>query len=46
MRYYPAHRFSIAFQVNTSVGRALGRPQGAWLNTFAAIVIRTLAKAP
>jgi D-alanyl-D-alanine carboxypeptidase len=40
MRYFPEHGISAAFQVNTSVGRAVGRPVGAILQQIAEAVVR------
>jgi D-alanyl-D-alanine carboxypeptidase len=44
MRYYPQHRFAIALQFNTSVGRAIGRNPGMVLQDLAAIVAASLPK--
>jgi D-alanyl-D-alanine carboxypeptidase len=44
MRYYPERRFAVAFQVNTSVGRALGRSPGAVAQELAAIVASWLGR--
>ncbi len=38
MRFFPADGFAIALQVNTSVGRALGRPAGAMVAALAEVV--------
>jgi D-alanyl-D-alanine carboxypeptidase len=38
VRYYPQHRFAIALQFNTSVGRAIGANPGTILQSLAAIV--------
>jgi D-alanyl-D-alanine carboxypeptidase len=38
MRYFPADRFAIAVQFNTSAPRALGRSPGSILNALAAII--------
>ncbi|MFC1543693.1 serine hydrolase domain-containing protein [Gemmatimonadota bacterium] len=46
MRYYPEHRFAVAFQANTSVGRALGRSTGAIVDEFARIVIEEIGRPP
>ena len=35
MRYYPEHRIAVAFQVNTSVPRAVGRGPGAAVEALA-----------
>jgi D-alanyl-D-alanine carboxypeptidase len=43
MRYYPNHRFAVALQFNTSVGRSIGRNAGAVLQELAAIVADALA---
>jgi D-alanyl-D-alanine carboxypeptidase len=40
MRYFPEHGFSVAFQVNTSDGRAVGRPVGAIVQQIAEAVVR------
>jgi D-alanyl-D-alanine carboxypeptidase len=39
MRYYPAHRMAVAFQVNTSGGRILQGGMAAAINTLAAAVL-------
>jgi D-alanyl-D-alanine carboxypeptidase len=44
VRYYPAQRFAIALQFNTSVAGAIGRNTGAVLQDLAAIVAATLAQ--
>ena len=38
VRYYPQHRFAVAIQFNTSVGRSIGRNPGAVLQELAALV--------
>lgn len=38
MRFFPADGFAIALQVNTSVGRSLGRPAGAMVAALAEVV--------
>ena len=43
MRYYPDHRFAVALQFNTSVGRAIGRNPGTLLHGFARTVAAALA---
>jgi D-alanyl-D-alanine carboxypeptidase len=40
MRYFPEHGIAVAFQVNTSTGRAVGRPVGAIVQQIAEIVAR------
>ena len=40
--YYPAYRFAVAVQVNTSVPRSLGRPMGAIVSELAEVVIDSL----
>lgn len=40
MFYFPDHRIAVAVQVNTSVGRALGRPLGRFALELAEIVIQ------
>ena len=41
-RYYPAQKFAVAFQMNTSTRGALGRPQGAVVSEIA----RRMIEAP
>jgi D-alanyl-D-alanine carboxypeptidase len=43
MMYFPEKRFAIAVQVNTSVGKDLGKPLGRMLVDLAAIVGRSTA---
>jgi D-alanyl-D-alanine carboxypeptidase len=43
MRYYPNHRFAVALQFNTSVGRSIGRNAGVVLQELAAIVAEGLS---
>ena len=43
MRYFPDHRFAVAVQFNTSVGRSIGRAPGAVLQDVAAMVAANLA---
>jgi D-alanyl-D-alanine carboxypeptidase len=45
VRYFPAHRFAVALQVNTSAGRPFGRPPGAVLQDIAQIVADQLGGA-
>jgi D-alanyl-D-alanine carboxypeptidase len=40
-RYYPAQRFAVAFQVNTSAPGAVGRPPAAIVNEIARRLIET-----
>jgi D-alanyl-D-alanine carboxypeptidase len=35
MRYFPEHRLAVAFLINTSVPRALGRSPGAVIDALA-----------
>ena len=42
MRYYPADRFSVAVQFNTSVGRSIGRNPGVVLQELADIVASSI----
>lgn len=42
MRYYPQHRFGIALQFNTSVGRSIGRNPGMVLQELATLVADAL----
>jgi D-alanyl-D-alanine carboxypeptidase len=42
MRYYPDHRFALALQFHTSVGRAIGRSPGTLLHGFARSVATAL----
>ena len=44
VRYYPAQRFAIALQFNTSVGSAIGRNPGAILQDLAGIVASGIAQ--
>ena len=45
VRYYAQHRFALAVQFNTSVGRDIGRNPGAFLQELAGIVAGELARA-
>jgi len=45
MRYFPEYRFAVAFQVNTSVSRNLGRSPAAIVNEFAQIIIEELNRS-
>lgn len=42
MHYFPEYRFAVAFQVNTSVGRAVGRSPASIVNEFAGIIIEAM----
>ena len=39
MMYFPDHRFAVAVQVNTSVGRAVGKPLRDFIVDFAEIIV-------
>lgn len=42
VRYWPEHRMAVAFMVNTSHGRAIGRNPGAIVNDLAGLVLESL----
>jgi D-alanyl-D-alanine carboxypeptidase len=44
MRYFPEHRFAVALQVNTSVGRAIGRSPGSIVVELARIIREELSR--
>jgi hypothetical protein len=44
VRYFPAQRFAIALQFNTSVGSAIGRNPGTILQDLAGIVAAAIAQ--